>query len=76
MSESAMPARGHGNLALNDDARDAARSPSPPRLSGSAPCAAEWLPATARAVVEGGTLAIWTNFLGRKPILDVAAEAE
>ena len=36
---------------------------------------AEWLPATARAVVEGGTLAIWTNFLGRKPILDVAAEA-
>ena len=36
---------------------------------------AEWLPATARAVVDGGTLAIWTNFLGRKPILDVAAEA-
>ena len=27
------------------------------------------------AVVEGGTLAIWTNFLGRTPILTVAAEA-
>ncbi|MGZ6059614.1 MAG: DNA-methyltransferase [Myxococcaceae bacterium] len=36
---------------------------------------AEWLPAAARAVVEGGTLAIWTNFLGRAPILTVAAEA-
>jgi site-specific DNA-methyltransferase (adenine-specific) len=36
---------------------------------------AEWLPAAARAVVEGGTLAIWTNFLGRTPILTVAAEA-
>jgi len=36
---------------------------------------AEWLPAAARVVVEGGTLAIWTNFLGRAPILAVAAEA-
>jgi DNA modification methylase len=36
---------------------------------------AEWLPAAARAVAEGGTLAIWTNFLGRQPILAVAAEA-
>ena len=36
---------------------------------------AEWLPAAARAVVEGGTLAIWTNFLGRSPILAVAAAA-
>lgn len=36
---------------------------------------AEWLPAAARAVVEGGTLAIWTNFLGKQPILSVAAEA-
>jgi site-specific DNA-methyltransferase (adenine-specific) len=36
---------------------------------------AEWLPAAARAVVDGGTLAIWTNFLGRAPILAVAAEA-
>lgn len=36
---------------------------------------AEWLPAAARAVTEGGTLAIWTNFLGKKPILAVAAEA-
>ena len=25
---------------------------------------AEWLPAAARSVVDGGTLAIWTNFLG------------
>ncbi len=36
---------------------------------------AEWLPAAARAVVDGGTLAIWTNFLGRAPIRAVAAEA-
>lgn len=36
---------------------------------------AEWLPAAARAVEDGGTLAIWTNFLGRQPILTVAAEA-
>jgi len=36
---------------------------------------AEWLPAAARAVADGGTLAIWTNFLGRQPILAVAAEA-
>jgi DNA modification methylase len=36
---------------------------------------AEWLPLAARAVEEGGTLAIWTNFLGRAPILAVAAEA-
>jgi len=35
---------------------------------------AEWLPAAARAVAEGGTLAIWTNFLGKQPILAVAAE--
>ena len=36
---------------------------------------AEWLPAAARAVEDGGTLAIWTNFLGRQPILAVAGEA-
>jgi site-specific DNA-methyltransferase (adenine-specific) len=36
---------------------------------------AEWLPAAARAVAAGGTLAIWTNFLGKQPILSVAAEA-
>ncbi|HSP19072.1 MAG TPA: site-specific DNA-methyltransferase [Myxococcaceae bacterium] len=36
---------------------------------------AEWLPPVARAVDAGGTLAIWTNFLGRAPILAVAAEA-
>jgi len=36
---------------------------------------AEWLPQAARAVSEGGTLAIWTNFLGRAPILAVAAGA-
>jgi len=36
---------------------------------------AEWLPAAARVVEDGGTLAIWTNFLGRQPILAVAAEA-
>jgi DNA modification methylase len=36
---------------------------------------AEWLPAAARSVVEGGTLAIWTNFLGKAPIVAVAAEA-
>jgi len=36
---------------------------------------AEWLAAAARSVVEGGTLAIWTNFLGKQPILAVAAEA-
>jgi len=36
---------------------------------------AEWLPQAARTVTEGGTLAIWTNFLGRAPILAVAAEA-
>jgi site-specific DNA-methyltransferase (adenine-specific) len=35
----------------------------------------EWLPAAAGSVVDGGTLAIWTNFLGRQPILAVAAEA-
>ena len=33
---------------------------------------AEWLPAAARAVTEDGTLAIWTNFLGKQPILAVA----
>jgi site-specific DNA-methyltransferase (adenine-specific) len=36
---------------------------------------AEWLPAAARSVAEGGTLAIWTNFLGKAPIVAVAAEA-
>ena len=36
---------------------------------------AEWLPAAARTVEEGGTLAIWTNFLGKRPILAVAAES-
>ena len=36
---------------------------------------AEWLPAAARSVAEGGTLAIWTNFLGKEPIVSVAAEA-
>lgn len=36
---------------------------------------AEWLPAAASLVEDGGTLAIWTNFLGQKPILAVAAEA-
>ena len=36
---------------------------------------AEWLPAAARAVAPGGTLAIWTNFLGKQPILSVAAGA-
>ena len=36
---------------------------------------AEWLPAAARSVVEGGTLTIWTNFLGKQPIVSVAAEA-
>ena len=36
---------------------------------------AEWLPGAARTVEEGGTLAIWTNFLGKQPILAVAAEA-
>ena len=36
---------------------------------------AEWLPGAARAVVPGGTLAVWTNFLGKQPILSVAAEA-
>jgi site-specific DNA-methyltransferase (adenine-specific) len=35
----------------------------------------EWLPAAAASVVDGGTLAIWTNFLGRAPILSVAADA-
>ena len=36
---------------------------------------AEWLSTASRAVADGGTLAIWTNFLGRQPILAVAAEA-
>jgi len=36
---------------------------------------AEWLPAAARAVAPGGTLAIWTNFLGKQPILSVSAGA-
>ena len=36
---------------------------------------AEWLPAAARSVADGGTLAIWTNFLGKQPILSVAADA-
>jgi site-specific DNA-methyltransferase (adenine-specific) len=36
---------------------------------------AEWLTAAARSVAEGGTLAIWTNFLGKQPILAVAADA-
>ena len=36
---------------------------------------AEWLPGAARAVAEDGTLAIWTNFLGKQPILAVAAES-
>jgi site-specific DNA-methyltransferase (adenine-specific) len=36
---------------------------------------AEWLPAAARSVADGGTLAIWTNFLGKQPIITVAAEA-
>jgi site-specific DNA-methyltransferase (adenine-specific) len=36
---------------------------------------AEWLPATARSIEEQGTLVVWTNFLGRAPILSVAAEA-
>ena len=35
----------------------------------------EWLPAASRSVGEGGTLAIWTNFLGKAPIASVAAEA-
>jgi site-specific DNA-methyltransferase (adenine-specific) len=35
----------------------------------------EWLTAAARSVAEGGTLAIWTNFLGKQPILAVAADA-
>jgi site-specific DNA-methyltransferase (adenine-specific) len=36
---------------------------------------AAWLPAAARSVEEQGTLVVWTNFLGRAPILSVAAEA-
>jgi DNA modification methylase len=36
---------------------------------------AQWLPAAARAVAPEGTLAIWTNFLGKQPILTVAATA-
>ena len=36
---------------------------------------AQWLPAAARAVAPEGTLAIWTNFLGKQPILAVAAGA-
>src|SRR5215470_13556654 len=36
---------------------------------------AEWLPAAARSVAEGGTLVIWTNFLGKQPIVSVAGEA-
>jgi len=35
----------------------------------------EWLPAAAASVVESGTVVVWTNFLGRAPILSVAAEA-
>jgi site-specific DNA-methyltransferase (adenine-specific) len=36
---------------------------------------AEWLPAAARSLEEHGTLVVWTNFLGRVPILSVAAES-
>jgi site-specific DNA-methyltransferase (adenine-specific) len=36
---------------------------------------AEWLTAAARAVADEGSLAVWTNFLGKQPILSVAAEA-
>ena len=36
---------------------------------------AEWLPGAARAVEREGTLVVWTNFLGKQPILSVAAEA-
>lgn len=36
---------------------------------------AEWLPAAARSVADGGSLAIWTNFLGKQPILSVAADS-
>lgn len=36
---------------------------------------AEWLPAAAASVAEGGTAVVWTNFLGRAPILSVAADA-
>jgi len=35
----------------------------------------EWLPAAAASVSEGGTVVVWTNFLGRAPILSVAADA-
>lgn len=36
---------------------------------------AEWLPPAAATVVDGGTLVVWTNFLGRAPILSVAADS-
>jgi site-specific DNA-methyltransferase (adenine-specific) len=36
---------------------------------------AEWLPAAAASVVDPGTVVVWTNFLGRAPILSVAADA-
>jgi site-specific DNA-methyltransferase (adenine-specific) len=36
---------------------------------------AEWLPAAAASVAESGTLVVWTNFLGRAPILSVATDA-
>ncbi len=36
---------------------------------------AGWLPQAARTVADGGTLAIWPNFLGKQPIVAVAAEA-
>jgi len=35
----------------------------------------EWLPAAAASVVDDGTAVVWTNFLGRAPILSVAADA-
>jgi site-specific DNA-methyltransferase (adenine-specific) len=35
----------------------------------------EWLPAAAASVVDNGTVVVWTNFLGRAPILSVAADA-
>ena len=35
----------------------------------------EWLPGAAATVTDNGTLVVWTNFLGRDPILSVAADA-
>ena len=35
----------------------------------------EWLPGAAATVTDNGTVVVWTNFLGRAPILSVAADA-